>query len=220
MSATSRPKLAIIGGTGDLGSGLARCWSKAGYPVILGSRTAEKARESAAAFAAEGFAGITGAGNAEAAAEGDIAIVAVPFANFATTLADIREAVKGKIVVSAVVPLMPPKVSVVQLPAEGSAALIARASVDESTRVVGAFHNVGSQKLHGGGKADCDVLVFGDDVEARRAVIELANAVSNRGVDGGALANAAAAEALTSVLISINRTYKVKAAGIAITGIA
>lgn len=220
MPATPQPKLAIIGGTGDLGSGLARCWSKAGYSVILGSRTAEKAIESASAFAAEGFAGVTGAGNTEAAAQADIVIVAVPFANFTATLAEIRDAVKGKIVVTAVVPLMPPKVSVVQLPTEGSAALIAKASVDASTRVVGAFHNVGSQKLHGGGKADCDVLVFGDDVEARRAVIELAGAVSNRGVDGGALANAAAAEALTSVLIAINRTYKVKGAGIAITGLA
>lgn len=220
MSETSRPKLAVIGGTGDLGSGLARSWSKAGYPVILGSRSADKARESATAFTAEGFAGVAGASNVEAAAQGDIVIIAVPFANFTATLTEIREAVKGKIVVTAVVPLVPPKVSVVQLPVEGSAALIAKASVDVSTRVVGAFHNVGSQKLHGGGKADCDVLVFSDDIEARRAVIELANAVSNRGVDGGALANAAAAEALTSVLIAINRSYKVKGAGIAITGLA
>lgn len=220
MSETPRSKLAIIGGTGDLGSGLARCWSKAGYPVILGSRSADKAREAATAFGVEGFAGISGASNADAAAQGDIVIVAVPFANFAATLAEIRDAVKGKIVVTAVVPLVPPKVSVAQLPAEGSAALIARAGLDASTRVVGAFHNVGSQKLHGGGKADCDVLVFGDDAEARRAVIELADAVSNRGIDGGALANAAAAEALTSVLIAINRSYKVKGAGIAITGLA
>lgn len=220
MSATPQPKLAIIGGTGDLGSGLARSWSKAGYPVILGSRSADKAREAAAAFTVEGFSGIAGASNAEAAAQCDIATIAVPFANFTATLAEIRDSVKGKIVVTAVVPLVPPKVSVVQLPAEGSAALIAKASVDASTRIVGAFHNVGSQKLHGGGKADCDVLVFSDDVEARRAVIELANAVSNRGVDGGALANAAAAEAMTSVLIAINRSYKIKGAGLAITGLA
>jgi NADPH-dependent F420 reductase len=219
MSDTPRPKLAIIGGTGDLGSGLARCWSKAGYPVILGSRSADKARDSAAVFDADGFANVSGAGNAEAAAQGDIVIVAVPFANFSATLAEIRDAVKGKILVTAVVPLVPPKVSMVQLPAEGSAALIAKACLDESTRIIGAFHNVGSQKLHGGGKADCDVLVFGDDAEARQAVIALANAVSNRGIDGGVLANAAAAEALTSVLIAINRNYKVKGAGIAITGL-
>ncbi len=220
MTDSSRPTLAIIGGTGDLGSGLARSWSKAGYPVLLGSRSSEKAEQAANDLTGEGFANIAGAANADAAAKGDIVVVAVPFGNYDATLAEIREAVKGKIVVTAVVPLVPPKVSVVQLPAAGSAAAIAQAALDPSTKVVGAFHNVGSQKLHAGAKADCDVLVFSDDAEARAAVIELANAVSNRGVDGGALANSAAAEALTSVLISINRKYKVKGAGIAISGLA
>ena len=97
---------------------------------------------------------------------------------------------------------------------------IAQSLLDPTSRVVGAFHNVGSQKLHAGGKADCDVLVFSDDAEARNEVIKLADAVSNRGVDGGALANSAAAEALTSVLININRKYKVKGAGISISGLA
>lgn len=220
MTDSSRPTLAIIGGTGDLGSGLARSWSKAGYPVLLGSRSSEKAEQAASDLTGEGFANIAGAANADAAARGDIVVVAVPFGNYDATLAEIREAVKGKIVVTAVVPLVPPKVSVVQLPAVGSAAAIAQAALDPSTKVVGAFHNVGSQKLHAGAKADCDVLVFSDDAEARAAVIELADAVSNRGVDGGALANSAAAEAMTSVLISINRKYKVKGAGIAISGLA
>lgn len=220
MSNTSLPTLSIVGGTGDLGSGLARSWSRAGYPVVVGSRSAERGQEAASQLVAEGFANISGDTNAGAASKSDIIVIAVPFANYEASLAEIRDAAKGKIVVTAVVPLVPPKVSVVQLPSAGSAALIAQAALDSTSRVVGAFHNVGSQKLHAGSKADCDVLVFSDDAEARGEVIKLADAVSNRGVDGGALANSAAAEALTSVLISINRKYKVKGAGITISGLA
>jgi NADPH-dependent F420 reductase len=220
MSENSLPTLSIIGGTGDLGSGLARGWSKAGYPVILGSRVSEKAEQAAAALQAEGFNNISGTTNVAAAEKGEIIIVAVPFSNYEASLAEIKDAVRNKIVVTAVVPLVPPKVFIVQLPQAGSAALMAQAALDSSTKVVGAFHNVGAQKLHTGGKADCDVLVFGDDAEARAEIIKLANAVSNRGVDGGALANSAAAEALTSVLIAINRKYKVKGAGLSISGLA
>jgi NADPH-dependent F420 reductase len=220
MSNISLPTLSIVGGTGDLGSGLARSWSRAGYPVVVGSRSAERGQEAASQLVAEGFANISGDTNAGAAAKSDIVVIAVPFSNYEASLAEIKDAAKGKIVVTAVVPLVPPKVSVVQLPSAGSAALIAQAALDSTSRVVGAFHNVGSQKLHDGGKADCDVLVFSDDVDARSEVIKLADAVSNRGVDGGALANSAAAEALTSVLISINRKYKVKGAGITISGLA
>ena len=209
MSNASLPTLSIVGGTGDLGSGLARSWSRAGYPVVLGSRSAERAQEAVSQLTAEGFSNVSGDTNAGAAAKSDIIVVAVPFSNYEASLAEIKDAAKGKIVVTAVVPLVPPKVSVVQLPSAGSAARIAQTALDSTSRVVGAFHNVGSQKLHAGGKADCDVLVFGDDADARGEVIKLADAVSNRGVDGGALANSAAAEALTSVLISINRNYKV-----------
>ncbi|MBQ8105745.1 MAG: NADPH-dependent F420 reductase [Afipia sp.] len=220
MSNASLPTLSIVGGTGDLGSGLARSWSRAGYPVVLGSRSAERAQEAVSQLTAEGFSNVSGDTNAGAAAKSDIIVVAVPFSNYEASLAEIKDAAKGKIVVTAVVPLVPPKVSVVQLPSAGSAARIAQTALDSTSRVVGAFHNVGSQKLHAGGKADCDVLVFGDDADARGEVIKLADAVSNRGVDGGALANSAAAEALTSVLISINRKYKVKGAGITISGLA
>lgn len=220
MANSALPTVSIIGGTGDLGSGLARSWSRAGYSVILGSRAEERAHETASLLRSEGFATITGDTNVSAAAKGDIIIVAVPFSNYEASLTEIKDAAKGKIVVTAVVPLVPPKVSVVQLPSAGSAAVIAQSLLDSTSRVVGAFHNVGSQKLHTGSKADCDVLVFGDDAEARGEVIKLADAVSNRGLDGGALANAAAAEALTSVLIAINRKYKVKGAGITISGLA
>jgi NADPH-dependent F420 reductase len=207
--------IGILGGTGDLGSGLAKAWARAGYAVVIGSRSAEKAE--AAADEMEGK--VRGAGNADAAREADVVVLAVPFASHEATLLEVREAVQGKILVDAAVPLVPPKVSTVQLPAEGSAAQIAQNLLGDGVRVVSAFHNVGAAKLHSGGRADCDVLVFGNDKEAREAVIELAGAVATRGVDGGVLANSAAAEALTSVLIGINRRYKVPGAGIRITGL-
>ncbi len=212
---TAPRTIAILGGTGDLGSGLARCWLGSGHAVVIGSRSANKAR----AFAADLGAGARGDDMVGAARSADIVVIAVPFASHAATLREIRDAVQGKIVVDAVVPLVPPKVSVVQLPAEGSAAGIAQALLGDGVRVVSAFHNVGASKLHAGERADCDVLVFGNDREARDIVIALAGDVACRGVDGGVLANSAAAEALTSVLIGINRRYKVPGAGIRITGL-
>ncbi len=215
MSDLKKTVIGIIGGTGDLGSGLAKCWAYAGYKVVIGSRS----REKALAAAAEIGAAVAGDDNVGAARAADIVILAVPFASHDANIAEIREAVQGKIVVDAAVPLVPPKVSTVQLPSAGSAAQIAQRLLGESVRVVSAFHNVGAAKLHKGGRADCDVLVFSDDAEARNQVIELAGAVANRGIGGGSLANSAAAEALTSVLIWINRQYKVPGAGIAITGL-
>lgn len=213
-----RPTLAIIGGTGDLGSGLARRWAASGYPVVLGSRSREKA-EAAAREMSNGGAVIRGLGNREAAEAGDIVVIAVPWSNHAATLDEIAPAVAGKIVVDAVVPLVPPKVATVQLPPEGSAAQAAQTRLGPESRVVGAFHNVGAAKLKAGGPVDCDVLVFGNDKAAREAVMGLADAAGTRGVDGGVLANAVAAEALTSILIGINRRYKASGAGIRITGI-
>jgi hypothetical protein len=212
----TRPTIAIIGGTGDLGSGLAARWAAAGYRIVLGSRTKEKA---VAAAQAMGVAHVTGDDNPGAARAADVVVIAVPYANHDAILAEIKPAVAGKIVVDAVVPLVPPKVSVVQLPATGSAAAAAQAIIGETARVVSAFHNIGAAKLRGGGTVDCDVLVCGDDKDARDSVIALADAAGARGVDGGALANSVAAEALTSILNGINRRYKVSNAGIRITGL-
>jgi NADPH-dependent F420 reductase len=210
------PMIAILGGTGDLGSGLAGRWVAAGYGIVLGSRNKDKAVASALAMNASHVSGDDNIGAARAA---DIVIIAVPYANHDAILAEIKPVVDGKIIVDAVVPLVPPKVSVVQLPAEGSAAAIAQRILGGTARVVSAFHNVGAAKLRGEGPVDCDVLVCGDDKEARDAVIALADAAGTRGVDGGVLANSVAAEALTSILIGINRRYKVNGAGIRITGL-
>src|SRR6201991_2703381 len=212
---SAKPSIAILGGTGDLGSGLAKRWVAAGYSVVIGSRSAEKAQ----AFAKELGDSARGDDNVGAAKAADIVVLAVPFGNHEATRLEVKDAVQGKIVVDAAVPLVPPKVSVVQLPPEGSAAQIAQNLLGDGVKVVSAFHNVGATKLHAGGRADCDVLVFGNDKEARDLVIALAGEVATCGVDGGVLANSAAAEALTSVLIGINRRYKVNGAGIRITGI-
>lgn len=215
MAETSKPIIAILGGTGDLGSGLAKRWLASGYQVVIGSRSAEKAQ----AFAVELGGAASGRSNVDAAKAADVIVLAVPFGNHEASLLEIKDAAQGKIVVDAAVPLVPPKVSTVQLPQEGSAAQIAQRLLGEGVRVVSAFHNVGASKLHAGDRADCDVLVFSNDKEARELVIGLADVVATRGVDGGMLANSAAAEALTSVLIGINRKYKVPGAGIRITGL-
>ena len=215
-----RPTIAVIGGTGELGSALAKRWAAAGYPIVLGSRSKQKAQATAEKMKSDiGAAALSGEDNRTAAAAAEVVIVAVPYANHESILDEIKPAVTGKIVVDAVVPLVPPKVSVVKLPPDGSAALAAQRVLAGTARVQAAFHNVSAAKLHSSGAVDCDVLVFGDDQAARAVVIELANAAGTRGIDGGPLANSAAAEALTSVLIGINRRYKVEGAGIRITGL-
>ncbi len=206
--------IAILGGTGDLGSGLAKAWARAGHRIVIGSRSPERA----AGLVAE-LGNACAAPYAQAVESADVVVIAVPFSSHEAVLSEIRAAAQGKVVVDAVVPLVPPRVSTVQLPAEGSAAQIAQAILGPDVRVVSAFHNVGAAKLHMGERVDCDVLVFGDDPAARELVAGLARQVALRGIDAGALANSAAAEALTSVLIGLNRRYKVKGAGIRITGL-
>ncbi len=217
--AEDRPIIAVVGGTGKLGAGLARRLAKAGYTLIIGSREASRAEQAAAALAADTGGQVTGQANRAAAAAGDIVIVAVPFANQRAILEEIGPAVQGKIVVDTTVPLVPPRVARVQLPPEGSAAEIARAVLGVGVRLVAAFHNVAAHKLIQDVAIDCDVLVFGDEAAAREAVVELAAAMELRGVHAGPLANAAAAEALTSVLVGINKRYKSDGAGIRITGL-
>jgi 8-hydroxy-5-deazaflavin:NADPH oxidoreductase len=214
-----RPTLAIIGGTGALGMGLAMRWAAAGYPVVLGSRSSEKAKAAARDIEpGNGAPPVRGDDNAGAARAGDIVVIAVPFTSHDAILDEISDAVAGRIVVDAVVPLVPPRVSLVQLPAQGSAAQIAHERIGDKALVVSAFHNVSAAKLQAAGAIDCDVLVFGNDRAARERVIALADAIGTRGIDGGPIANSVAAEALTSVLIGINRRYKVDGAGLRITG--
>lgn len=211
------PVIAVVGGTGKLGAALARGWARASYPVVIGSRDGGRAADTASALAAETGGRVTGAENVAAAAAGEIVVVTVPFAHQRDTLAEIRSVVTGKIVVDTTVPLMPPKVARVQLPAEDSAAVAGQAILGDEVTVVSAFHNVAAHKLAEDSVA-CDVLVFGDSKPARARVVSLVEALGLRGVHGGALANSTAAEALTSVLVFINRLYQVDGAGLRITG--
>jgi NADPH-dependent F420 reductase len=215
---SDKPVIAVVGGTGSLGSGLARLWAQAGYQVVIGSRSKEKA-EAVARELGDGTGTVRGDDNRGAARAGDIVVLSVPYSSHDAIVDEIKADVSGKIVVDATVPLVPPKVAVVQLPEAGSPAVVAQRVLGPEARVVSAFHNVGANKFQGGEKADCDVLVFGDDPAAREQIIELAGVVATRGIDGGSLANSVAAEALTSVLIAINRRYKVAGAGIRITGL-
>lgn len=214
-------RIAIVGGTGALGGGLALRCARAGFEVVIGSRSAQRAEAAAAEVAAKtGSRKIVGHANVAAAASGEIVFVTVPFASQADTLSSIRDAVSGKIVVDTTVPLVPPKVARVQLPEQGSAARIAAELLGPEVRLVTGYHNISAHKLGLEGEPGCDVLVFGDDVEARDVVVELSGRIGVRAVHAGPLDNSVAAEALTSVLISINKRYKVAdGAGIRITGI-
>jgi NADPH-dependent F420 reductase len=212
------PVVAIVGATGKLGRALARRWSKAGLRVLIGSRSAEAAQATAAALGAEVGREIGCGANPDVAEQADLIVITVPWAAQADTLESIKPVVAGRIVVDTTVPLVPPKVMRVQLPAEGCAALRAQSILGAAVNVVSAFHNVAAHKLATDDTIDCDVMVFGDDRTARQRIVQLAQAAGLRGLHGGALANSAAAEALTSALIFINREYHVDGAGIRITG--
>lgn len=216
----TRPTLAILGGAGDLGRGLAIRWLKAGYDVVVGSRSRERAEEAADGLAGLGFPGAArGLENAAAAAAADVVVLTVPFANRQAVLEAVRDAVQGKVFVDVTAPLVPPRVSRVQLPPEGSAAQGSQEFLGEDVRVVSAFQNVAADHLadveH---DVDCDVLVCGNDRAAREAVVGLVEAAGMKGWHAGPVDNSAAAEALTSVLIFLNRTYGIDGAGIRITG--
>lgn len=218
------PTLAILGGTGDLGTGLARRWAQAGYQVIIGSRTREKAAVAAedlcAVMAVRGVdaVAVQAMDNLSAAAEADFVAITVPFSHQANTLEGVKDALQGKILIDVTVPLVPPKVARVQLPEQGSAGQIAQALLGEEVKVVSAFQNVAAHHLQEGHGMDCDVLVCGNSKEARAEVIKLVEAAGLRGFHAGAIDNAAAVEAMTSLLIFINKQYKCHA-GIRITGL-
>jgi NADPH-dependent F420 reductase len=218
------PVIAILGGTGDLGTGLARRWVQTGYEVIIGSRTQDKAQaavddlkkvmlergiDSAAVRAME---------NSSAAECAQIVAITVPFSHHSSTLESVKPMLQGKILIDVTVPLLPPKVARVQLPEEGSAGQITQALLGEEVRVVSAFQNVAAHHLQEGQGLSCDVLVCGNNKEARSEVIKLVEAAGMRGFHAGAINNAAAVEAMTSVLIFINKQYKCHS-GVRITGI-
>ncbi len=220
----SKPTIAVIGGTGAEGSGLALRWAATGYPVVIGSRSKEKAASVAAELSAllpSGSAPLTGADNANAAAASAIVVLSVPYAAQVETIAQVAEQSQNKVFLTVNVPLKPPKVAIVWHPPGGSAAEEAQAQLGESVRVVAAFQNISAGHLKDlSWTADCDVLICGDHKEAKQLALELVNATGFYGVDAGPLANATVVEGLTAVLIGINVRHKVQGSGIRITGIA
>lgn len=242
---TQKRTIAVIGGTGKQGYGLALRWAVAGHDVIVGSRDAARAQEAASEIAervgntapdladqldaaelarrpARGIpepGTVTGMDNVAAASAAEIVVLAVPFAAQEASIAPLKDAVAGKLVIDVTAPLVPPKVGTVQLPEGGSAVLNTQKILGEETDVVAAFQNIAAQHLadldH---RIECDVLVCGDKRAARDTVIALAADAGMTGWHAGPLANAVAAEAMTAVLISINRHHKIPGSGIRITG--
>ena len=208
-------KIAILGGTGSLGRGLASRWIKSGHDVLIGSRELEKAIEVAISLGLEESQGML---NIDAAKACEIACLTVPFAHQEATLLSIDSSLNQKIMIDATVPLMPPKVMRVQLPQEGSAALKAQAILGAETTVISAFQNISAELLQTDKKIDCDVLVAGDFLEARNVVIELVKDAGLTGWHAGPLCNSVAAESLTSILIAINKKHSLAHSGIKITG--
>ena len=213
--------LAILGGTGKEGAGLAMRWALTGYQVVIGSREESKAKTRAAEMNAElGGDYLKGMANAPAAAAADIVILSVPYSAHQPTLRSVREHCRGKTLVDLTVPLRPPEIMAVNLPAGAAAALEAQQILGPDVTVVAAFQNVSAVKLRQLDRAvDCDVLVCADSEAAKAEVSDLVAAAGMRAIDAGPLKNAVAAESLTPILLHINRVYKVKGAGIRITGL-
>ncbi len=211
--------IAILGGTGDLGTGLAIRWSKAGYRIVIGSRTLEKAQAAVANLhAISPHTPADAMENPDAAAAGDIVVLTVPFAHQLSTLDSVRSGLTGKILIDVSVPLIPPKVGTVQLPEAGCAGKQAQDFLGDDVMVVSAFQNVAAHLLQQDVKIECDELVAGNKRAARAKVIALAEAAGMTAWHAGPIENGAAAEALTSVLIQINRRHDISHSGIKIIG--
>lgn len=218
---SGKPVIAVVGGTGAEGGGLALRLAHAGYPVIIGSREPARAAEAAGAMNAQlGAENVSGTDGAAAAAAADIVLMTVPYSGQQATASALAPHLGGKLLIDATVPLVPPKVSRVQLPDGGSAVAKVQDMLGPDVKVVAAFQNVSAHHLKDlDHEVECDVLVCGDDMEACETVIGLAEAIGLRGIYAGPICNAAAVEALTSVLITINRRHKVAGSGIRVTGI-
>lgn len=221
METGSKERIAVIGGTGKEGRGLGFRWCRAGFPIIIGSRQAEKAAASANELRQLAGAGarVEGYENVRAAQEADVVVVTVPYVAHAGILAEIREVVQGKLVIDVTVPMEAGHITRVYVPPDGSAALEARRILGEGVNLASAFHNVPYSRLLNEEEIDCDVLVCGVDRETRERVIALAGAAGLQGWDAGPLENSIVPEGLTSILLGINRRFHIEAAGIRITGV-
>lgn len=211
-------RIGIVGGTGKEGSGLALRWARAGHTVTIGSRDGERGKDAARKLSSAEVS-LAGGSNIDAC-NADVVVLSVPYAAHAETLGTIKPALAGKIIVDITVPLKPPAVRRVHLPAGRAAALEAQALLGPEARVVASLHHVSSVHLSDPDHAiECDVLVCSDDDDAKRTIIALVADLGLRGLDAGPLENAIALEALTPVLLNLNKVYKSPGAGIRFTGL-
>jgi 8-hydroxy-5-deazaflavin:NADPH oxidoreductase len=221
MEETTIKTIAVIGGTGKEGKGLAYRWAKAGYRVLIGSRSVEKANAAAEELNSRlpPNQHIQGKLNLDVVSEADLAVLTVPFSAHSETLTGLKDALVGKILIDVTVPLVPPKVSRVQMPAAGSAAQEASQILGEAVKVCSAFQNISYEHLLNDEEITCDVLVTGVDKESREVVLKLVQDAGMVGWDAGPIENSVVAEGLTSILIGLNKKYGSDSAGIRITGI-
>jgi len=218
---TAKKCIAILGGTGKEGKGLAYQWARAGYSIIIGSRQADKANTAVLELTEmPGFSGsIKGMTNEEAAREAQILVLTVPFSAHQAMLESVKPYATGKVFIDVTVPLVPPKVTKVQMPPAGSAAQEAQAILGEEVEVAAAFQNISYENLLTDESVECDVLVVGKTRQARETALELVRAAGLIGWDAGPLENAVVVEGLTSILIGINKQHGIHSAGIRITGV-
>ncbi len=213
--------IAVLGGTGKEGKGLAYRWAKAGYHVFIGSRDADKAKAAAQDLwkMLDGNGLIEGLSNQAAAQKADIVVLTVPYAAHRDTLESVKELLKGKLLIDVTVPIVPPKITKVQMPTAGSAAQEAKQILGEDAMVAAAFHNISHEHLMQDQDVECDVLVTGTSKDARAETLKLVAAAGLTGWDAGPIENSVVLEGLTSVLLNINKQYGSTRAGIKITGV-
>jgi len=211
--------IAILGGTGKQGKGLAYRWARAGYKVLIGSRSSERAVHTASEIMEklEGSSSIVGMENLEAAQQADIVVLTVPYSAHKNTIESVKDALKGKILVDVTVPLGKPK-NKIQLPQGGSATMEAKEILGDDVQVVAAFQNISPEYFMTDEKMECEVLVTGSSKAARLEIIKLVEAAGFTGWDAGPIINSIVVEGLTSLLININKQYGSTHAGIKITG--
>ncbi|NJC98049.1 MAG: NADPH-dependent F420 reductase [Anaerolineales bacterium] len=213
--------IAVLGGTGKEGKGLAYRWAKAGYKILIGSRTPEKAITAASELMEklEGSSSLVGVSNREAAELADIVVLTVPYAAHRDTLEGVKDVLKGKLFIDVTSPIVPPKVTKVQMPPAGSATQEAREILGADVQIASAFQNISHELLLKDEDIECDVLVTGTSKEARAETIKLIDAAGLKGWDAGPIENSVVVEGLTNVLININKQYGSTHAGIKITGV-
>jgi len=212
--------IAVLGGTGKQGKGLAYRWAKAGYKILIGSRTPEKAVKTASEIMEklEGASSLVGTSNREAAEIANIVVLTVPYEAHKETLENIKDAIQGKLIIDVTVPLEKPK-NKFRPTAGGSAILEAKAILGEDVQVVAAFQNIAPDLLTSDNELDCEVLITGSSKAARIEAIKLVEAAGLKGWDAGPIENSTVVEGLTSILININKQYGSTHAGIKITGV-